>query len=112
MLIMHMVVVSLRNRLVRKSMIMSMIMMRVIVMAMIVMRAFAHLPHQRAALAPHQPRAQQRDAGVAGQLDKIGDFLHPRRRGVESKRQHAHDQHSNHSLQNRRHERNHEAAPQ
>ena len=72
----------------------------------------AQLARQRAAFAPDQPGAQQRDGAIAGQLHKIGDFLHACRRRVERDRQHGHDQHRDHRLQCSGHERDRDSTPQ
>ncbi len=89
---------------------------RVVIMMMRVGRfgtggARPQRPQQAAALVPHQPGAKQRDQRVAGDLDGALGAAHGLGGDVQQPRADADDRHRHQRLQQRRHQRQHDAAP-
>jgi hypothetical protein len=63
------------------------------------------------ALRPQQSQADENDQHVAGDFDPAHGLVHRLGGRPEDDRGHAHDRHGDHRLQQRRRERQHDAAP-
>ncbi len=103
-------------------MMMTVIVMLVIVLAMVLRRhrganrvqrpaQASRLADKALALDPDEPRAEQRDQRVAGQLDDAARVAHLACGGVEDDRRDADERHRDERLQKCRGERQHDAAP-